>query len=84
LNMIWCWVEIFTEVIRPVRNASRRLVRHGRKLPVKTGEVSVTYSSGTSSASMAVSTDLTYLAETDFGLRLLSLIKHCSWSVYVP
>jgi len=50
----------------------------------KVGEVSVTYSSGTSSASMAVSTDLADLAETDFGLQLLSLIRLYSRSVYVP
>ena len=49
----------------------------------KVGEVSVTYSSGTSSA-VSVSTDLADLAETDFGLQLLSLIRLYSRSVYVP
>ena len=49
----------------------------------KVGEVSVTYSSGTSS-SVSVSTDLADLTETDFGLQLLSLIKLYSRSVYVP
>ena len=47
----------------------------------KVGEVSVTYSSGTSSS---VSADLADLTETDFGLQLLGLIKLYSRSVYVP
>ena len=50
----------------------------------KVGEVSVTYSSGTSSSSMSVSTDLADLTETDFGLQLLGLIKLYGRSVYVP
>ena len=50
----------------------------------KVGEVSVTYSSGTSSSSVSVSTGLKDLAETDFGLQLLGLIKLYSRSVYVP
>ena len=49
----------------------------------KVGEVSVTYSSGTSS-SMSVSTDLADLTETDFGIQLLALIKLCSRSIYIP
>ena len=49
----------------------------------KVGEVSVTYSSGTSS-SVSVSTGLADLAETDFGLQLLGLIKLYGRSVYVP
>ena len=50
----------------------------------KVGEVSVTYSSGTSSSSVSVSTDLADLTETDFGLQLLGLIKLYSGTVYVP
>ena len=50
----------------------------------KVGEVAVTYSSGTSSSSAAVSTDFADLTETDFGLQLLSLIRLYSRSVYVP
>ena len=49
----------------------------------KVGEVSVTYSSGTSSAS-SVSTDLADLTETSFGLQLLSLLKLYSLTRYVP
>ena len=47
----------------------------------KVGEVTVTYSSGTSSS---VSADLADLTETDFGLQLLGLIKMYARSVYVP
>ena len=50
----------------------------------KVGEVSVTYSSGTSSSSASVSTDLADLTETSFGLQLLSLIRLYGRSVYVP
>ena len=50
----------------------------------KVGEVAVTYSSGASSSSVSVSTDLADLTETDFGLQLLGLIKMYSRSVYVP
>ena len=50
----------------------------------KVGEVSVTYSSGASSSSVSVQTDLADLTETDFGLQLLALIKLYSRSVYVP
>ena len=49
----------------------------------KVGEVAVTYSSGTSSAS-SVQTDLADLAETSFGLQLLSLLKLYSITRYVP
>ena len=49
----------------------------------KVGEVSVTYSSGTSSTS-SVSTDLADLTETSFGLQLLSLLKLYSVTRYVP
>ena len=49
----------------------------------KVGEVSVTYSSGTSSAS-SVSTDLADLTETSFGLQLLSLLKLYSLTRYMP
>ncbi len=50
----------------------------------KVGEVAVTYSSGTSSSSVSVQTDLTDLTETDFGMQLLGLIKMYARSVYVP
>jgi len=49
----------------------------------KVGEVSVTYSSGTSSTA-SVSTDLADLTETSFGLQLLSLLKLYSMTRYVP
>ena len=50
----------------------------------KAGEVAVTYSSGASSSSVSVSTDLADLTETDFGMQLLGLIKLYGRSVYVP
>ena len=50
----------------------------------KVGEVAVTYSSGASSSSVSVQTDLADLTETSFGLQLLGLIKLYSRSVYVP
>ena len=50
----------------------------------KVGEVAVTYSSGTSSSSVSVQTDLADLTETDFGLQLLSLLKMYARPVYVP
>ena len=50
----------------------------------KVGEVAVTYSSGTSSSSVSVKTDMADLTETDFGMQLLSLIRLYSRSVYVP
>ncbi len=50
----------------------------------KVGEVAVTYSSGTSSSSVSVQTDLADLTETDFGMQLLGLIKMYARSVYVP
>ena len=50
----------------------------------KVGEVAVTYSSGTSSSSVSVSTDLADLTETDFGLQLLSLLRLYGRSFYVP
>ena len=49
----------------------------------KVGEVSVTYSSGTSSTA-SVSTDLADLSETSFGLQLLSLLNLYSMTRYVP
>ena len=49
----------------------------------KVGEVSVTYSSGTSSTA-SVSTDLSDLAETSFGLQLLSLLNLYSMTRYIP
>ena len=50
----------------------------------KVGEVSVTYSSETSSASMSAQTDFADLTETSFGLQLLSLLKLYSMTRYVP
>ncbi len=50
----------------------------------KVGEVAVTYSSGASSSSLSVSSDLADLSETDFGLQLLSLLRLYSRSFYVP
>ena len=50
----------------------------------KVGEVSVTYSSGTSSSSMSTQTDLADLTETSFGLQLLSLLQLYCFSRYVP
>ena len=50
----------------------------------KVGEVAVTYSSGASSSSVSVKTDLVDLTETSFGLQLLALLRLYSRSVYVP
>ena len=50
----------------------------------KVGEVAVTYSSGTSSSSVSVKTDLADLTETDFGLQLLALLRLYGRSVYIP
>ena len=50
----------------------------------KVGEVAVTYSSGASSSSVSVKTDLADLTETSFGLQLLALLRLYSRSVYVP
>ena len=49
----------------------------------KVGEVSVTYATGASS-SASVDTDLSDLAETSFGLQLLSLLRLYSMTRYVP
>ena len=59
----------------------------GKNRPLRTkkvGEVSVTYTSETSSASMSNQTDLADLTETPFGLQLLSLLKLYSMTRYVP
>ena len=50
----------------------------------KVGEVAVMYSSGTSSSSVSVQTDLADLPETPFGLQLLALLRLYSRSVYIP
>ena len=50
----------------------------------KVGEVSVTYTSGTSSSSVSASSDLADLTETNFGLQLLALLRLYSRSVYIP
>ena len=49
----------------------------------KAGEVSVTYATGASSASVSASSDLADLTETSFGLQLLSLLRLYSRSVYM-
>ena len=49
----------------------------------KAGEVSVTYAAA-SPASASVSAGLSDLAETDYGLQLLSLIRLYGRSVYIP
>ena len=49
----------------------------------KVGEVSVTYTSGASSSSVSVDTDLSDLTETPFGLQLLSLLRLYSMTRYV-
>ncbi len=49
----------------------------------KVGEVSVSYTTG-SSLSTNVSTDLADLTETAYGLQLLSLLRMYSWSRYIP
>ena len=49
----------------------------------KIGEVAVTYSSGASS-SFSVCSGLADLAETAFGLQLLSLVRLYGRSMYVP
>ena len=62
-----------------------RIAEAGRKIAgKKAGEVSVTYASGTSPASASVSAGLADLAETDFGLQLLGLVRQYGRSVYVP
>ena len=50
----------------------------------KAGEVSVTYSSGTSPASFSISAGLADLTETEFGMQLLGLIKLYGRAVYIP
>ena len=50
----------------------------------KSREVAVTYSSGASSSSVSVQTDLADLTETSFGLQLLALLRLYGRSVYVP
>ncbi len=57
---------------------------HQKIASKKVGEVAVTYSSGASSSSVSVKTDLADLTETDFGMQLLGLIKMYARSVYVP
>ena len=50
----------------------------------KVGEVSVTYATGASSASVSAPSDLADLTETSFGLQLLSLLRLYSMTRYVP
>ena len=49
----------------------------------KAGEVSVTYAAGASSA-FSLSAETADLAETDFGLQLLALVRRYRRPVYVP
>ena len=70
------------EGVSPSRQALASAGRVQQIASKKAGEVSVTYASGTSSAS--VSTDLADLPETDYGLQLLGLIRLYGRSVYVP
>lgn len=49
----------------------------------KVGEVSISYTSEDSAAA-SVSTDLSDLTETAFGLQLLSLLRLYGRSVYIP
>ena len=66
------------------RYSYAQLAAVGRKIAgKKAGEVSVTYSSGISSA-VNVSAGLAGLAETDFGLQLLGLIGQYGRAVYIP
>ena len=72
-------------ILRPTKAAIAAAGQSQQKIASKkVGEVAVTYSSGASSSSVSVSTDLADLTETDFGLQLLGLIKLYSRSVYVP
>ena len=50
----------------------------------KVGEVSVSYTTGASTSSVSVDTDLSDLTETSFGLQLLSLLRLYSVTRYVP
>ena len=49
----------------------------------KAGEVSVTYAAGASSAS-SVSAAMADLAETDYGIQLLGLVRLYGRSMYIP
>ena len=72
-------------ILRPSKSAIAAAGQAQQKIASKkVGEVSVTYSSGTSSSSMSTSTDLADLTETSFGLQLLSLLKLYSFTRYVP
>lgn len=65
------------------RYSYAQLAAAGRKIAgKKAGEVSVTYSSGISSA-VNVSAGLAGLAETDFGLQLLGLIRLYGRAFYI-
>ena len=57
---------------------------HQKIASKKVGEVAVTYSSGASSSSVSVQTDLADLTETDFGMQLLALLRLYGRSVYIP
>ena len=65
-------------------SSKEALAAAGRKIASKkAGEVSVTYSSGASSASFSVPAGLAGLTETDFGLQLLGLIRLYSRAFYI-
>ena len=70
--------------VTPSKSAIAAAGQTQRVSSKKVGEVAVTYSSGTSSSSVSVNTDLADLTETDFGMQLLGLIKMYARSVYVP
>ena len=69
--------------VTPSKSAISAAGQTQRVSSKKVVEVSVTYSSGTSS-SISTQTDLADLTETSFGLQLLSLLKFYSVTRYVP
>ena len=76
-------IDIMSSPFRPNAAIAAAGEARQRTASKKTGEVAVTYSSGTSSSS-SVFTDLANLTGTGFGLQLLSFIQHYNRSVYVP
>ena len=69
--------------VTPSKSAIAAAGEYRQVASKKVGEVSVTYSSGISSA-ISAQTDLADLTETSFGLQLLSLLKLYSMTRYVP
>ena len=70
--------------VTPSKSAISAAGQAQRVSSKKVGEVSVTYSSGTSSSSVSAQSDLADLSETPFGLQLLALLRLYSRSVYIP